>query len=135
MTGTIVVGYIPSPQGIAAFERAKEEALLRECRLVVVNTGQNGDFATPSFATAEDIDAIGRELRDAGLAHEVLQATSGLGAAEEILRVAAAESAELIVIGIRHRTPVGKLLLGSTSQQVLLDAPCAVLAVKARTSG
>ncbi|NYG06160.1 nucleotide-binding universal stress UspA family protein [Phycicoccus badiiscoriae] len=134
MTGTVVVGYIPTPQGIAAFERAKEEALLRECRLVVVNTGQNGDFATPSFATAEDIDAIGRELRDAGLAHEVLQATSGLGAAEEILRVAAAESAELIVIGIRHRTPVGKLFLGSTSQQVLLDAPCAVLAVKARTT-
>ena len=132
MTGTVVVGYIPTPQGIAAFERAKEEASLRESRLVVVNTGQNGDFATPSFATAEDIDAIGRELRDAGLVHEVLQATSGLGAAEEILRVAAAESAELIVIGIRHRTPVGKLLLGSTSQQVLLDAPCAVLAVKAR---
>lgn len=134
MTGTVVVGYIPTPEGIAAFERAKDEALLRECRLVVVNTGQNGDFATPSFATAEDIDAISRELKDAGLVHEVLQATSGLAAADEILRVAAAESADLIVIGIRHRTPVGKLLLGSTSQQVLLDAPCAVLAVKARRS-
>ena len=134
MTGTVVVGYIPTPEGIAAFERAKEEALLRQSRLVVVNTGQNGDFATPSFATAEDIDAISRELREAGLVHEVIQATTGLAAAEEILRVAAAESAELIVIGIRHRTPVGKLFLGSTSQQVLLDAPCAVLAVKARKS-
>ena len=68
------------------------------------------------------------------------QSARNIGAEEyerkrkEILRVAAAESAELIVIVIRHRTPVGKLLLGSTSQQVLLDAPCAVLAVKARTS-
>ena len=132
MTGTVVVGYIPTPEGIAAFERAKEEALFRESRLVVVNTGQNGDFATPSFASPEDIDAIARELREAGLDHEVIQATSGLAAAEEILRVAAAESADLVVIGIRHRTPVGKLLLGSTSQQVLLDASCAVLAVKAK---
>ena len=134
MTGTIVVGYIPTPQGIAAFERAKDEATLRQSRLVVVNTGQNGDFATPSFATAEDIDAISRELRESGLVHEVVQPTTGLAAAEEILRVAVAESADLIVIGIRHRTPVGKLFLGSTSQQVLLDAPCAVLAVKATKS-
>ena len=135
MTATIVVGYIPTPEGIAAFVRAKEEALFRECRLVVVNTGQNGDFATPSFATAQDIDAIARELREAGVVHEVVQATSGQTAAEEILRVAAVESAELIVIGIRRRTPVGKLLLGSTSQQVLLDASCAVLAVKATQGG
>jgi nucleotide-binding universal stress UspA family protein len=131
VTSTIVVGYIPTPEGIAAFVRAKEEAVFRGARLVVVNTGQSGDFATATFATPQDIDAIGNELREAGLDHEVVQATSGLAPAEEILRVAAAESAELIVIGIRHRTPVGKLLLGSTSQQVLLDAACAVLAVKA----
>jgi nucleotide-binding universal stress UspA family protein len=135
VTGTIVVGYIPTPEGIAAFVRAKEEALFQEARLVVVNTGQNGDFTTPSFATAQDIDAIANELGEAGLDHEVVQATGELAAADEILRVAAAESADLIVIGIRRRTPVGKLLLGSTSQQVLLDATCPVLAVKATKSG
>jgi nucleotide-binding universal stress UspA family protein len=135
VTGTIVVGYIPTPEGIAAFVRAKEEALFQEARLVVVNTGQNGDFTTPSFATAQDIDAIANELGEAGLDHEVVQATGELAAADDILRVAAAESADLIVIGIRRRTPVGKLLLGSTSQQVLLDATCPVLAVKATKSG
>ena len=44
--------------------------------------------------------------------------------------MATEESADLVVIGIRRRSPVGKLFLGSTSQQVLLDAPCPVLAVK-----
>ena len=131
MTGTVVVGYIPSPEGVAAFERAKDEAVLHGSRLVVVNTGQNGDFATASFATAQDIDAIRTELEQTGLDHDVVQATGGLAAAEEILRVAEVENATLIVIGMRQRSPVGKLFLGSTSQQVLLDAQCAVLAVKA----
>jgi nucleotide-binding universal stress UspA family protein len=130
VTDAIVVGYIPSPEGIAAFERAKDEAQLRSSRLIVVNTGQAGNYASPSFATPEDIDAIDAELRAAGIGHEVLQPTGGLAAADEILRIAEEHEAELIVIGIRRRSPVGKLLLGSTAQEVLLSAPCAVLAVK-----
>ena len=44
--------------------------------------------------------------------------------------VADETDADLIVIGLRRRTPVGKLILGSNAQRILLDAPCAVLAVK-----
>jgi len=131
VTGTIVVGYIPTPEGIAAYVRAKDEAVFLGVRLVVVNTGYHGDFSSPTFATAQDIDAITGELAASGVDYDVVQPTSGRSAAEEILRVAEAENAALIVIGMRRRTPVGKLLLGSTSQQVLLDALCPVLAVKA----
>ncbi|SDP60497.1 Nucleotide-binding universal stress protein, UspA family [Pedococcus dokdonensis] len=135
MSGTVVVGYIPTPEGIAAFERAKDEAVLDGSTLVVVNAGQSGNFTSPTFASPADIDAIDTELSGAGIAHEVIQATDQLAPAEEILRVAAEKGARLIVIGVRRRTPVGKLILGSTSQQVLLDAQCPVLAVKAARAG
>ncbi len=126
----VVVGYIPSPQGIAAYERAKDEAVMRGATLVVVNTGHNGNYADPVFASPADLDAIDAELTSAGIDHEVLQPTEGRPAADEILRVAADHDATLIVIGIRYRSQVGKLLLGSTAQRVLLEATCPVLAVK-----
>ena len=131
MSFTIVAGYIPTPEGVAALERAKTESLLRGARLVVVNTGESGNYANPSLATPPDLEASDAELAEAGVEHVVLQPTGGLAAAEEILRIAVEQDAGLIVIGLRRRSPVGKLFMGSTAQQILLDAPCAVLAVKA----
>ena len=128
---TIVAGYIPSPQGLAAVDAAIAEARLRGSRLVVVNSGHHGDFSGPSFAQPQDLDALDSQLDDLGIEHEVRQSTRGLAPADEILSVADEVDAELIVIGVRKRSPLGKLVAGSTAQQVLLDATCAVLAVKA----
>jgi nucleotide-binding universal stress UspA family protein len=128
---TVVVGYLPTPEGLAALDHAIDEVTRTGDKLVVVNTGENGNYATPSFATAQDLDAIRAQLSDAGIDHEVLQPTNGLSAADEILLAAAAHRASRIVIGIRRRSPVGKLFTGSTAQQVLLDADCPVTAVKA----
>ncbi|PRY50267.1 nucleotide-binding universal stress UspA family protein [Knoellia remsis] len=128
---TIVVGYLPSPPGLAAIEAAIAEAELRGSRLVVVNSGVLGDYSGPSFAEPQDLDALDAQLTERGIDHEVRQMTRGLAPADEILSVAADEDAELIVIGVRKRSPLGKLVTGSTAQQVLLDATCPVLAVKA----
>ena len=127
---TIVVGYIPSPEGLAAIEYAVGEAQRDGARLVVVNSGVRGYDSDPSFAPADDLDALAARLTDLGVEHEIRQSTQALSPAEEILGAAADVGADLIVIGLRRRSPVGKLFLGSSSQQIILDASCPVVAVK-----
>jgi nucleotide-binding universal stress UspA family protein len=128
---TVVVGYIPTDEGLVAVDQAVAFAKRDHSRLVVVNTGHHGNNAHPLFASAADLDALAVRLDGEGLEHEIRQPPSG-SAAQEILGAASELGAELIVIGIRRRSPVGKLVTGSTAQQVLLNAECAVLAVKPR---
>jgi nucleotide-binding universal stress UspA family protein len=126
----IVVGYLPSREGSAAFDHALSLARQGPSRLVVVNTGRNGDNSDASFASGQDLDAISAELSAAGVDHEVRQPTTSISAAEAIVETATEVAADLIVIGLRRRSPVGKVITGSTAQAVLLDASCPVLAVK-----
>ena len=80
---TVVVGYLPTPEGSAAVDHAMEEARLTSSRVVVVNTGHYGDFSHPNYATAEDIEALEAQLTAAGLEHEILRSlestSAGLG--------------------------------------------------------
>ena len=131
--GTIVVGYVPKPEGRAALRRAAEEAKLRGMRLVVVNSHRGGrefdrDDAIESESQLEEVRST---LQTAGVEHEVRQLVRGLDPADDLVNVANEVGADIIVIGLRRRSPVGKLILGSNAQRVLLDAPCPVLAVKA----
>lgn len=126
----IVVGYLPTREGSAAMDHAVAQAKRLDGRVVVVNTGKNGDNSDRSFAGPQDLDAIDQELTVAGIEHEIRQVTSGESAAEALIAAATEVSADLIVIGMRRRSPVGKIITGSTAQAVLMDAACPVLSVK-----
>ena len=129
----IVVGYVPTPEGRAAFERAIEEARLRKLRLIVVNASSGDALVDSRFASNQDWDAVQAQLAESGIEHETARQVAAIDPADQLLRVAHEANAELIVIGLRHRTPVGKFVLGSSAQTVLLAAECPVLAVKAAT--
>ncbi|MFG2053143.1 universal stress protein [Micromonospora sp. NPDC048930] len=66
----------------------------------------------------------------AGVEIEIRQDAHTGDVAEEVVRVADQVDASVIVIGLRRRSPVGKLFLGSAAQRILLDADRPVLAVK-----
>jgi nucleotide-binding universal stress UspA family protein len=127
----IVVGYVPRPEGHAALDRAIEEAKLRGARLVVLNVSRGDALVDSRFASSSDWDAVKAQLEGSGVEYEVAQSVEARDPADQLLRVAEETNAELIVIGLRRRTPVGKLIMGSAAQTVLLDADAPVLAVKA----
>ena len=131
--GTVVVGYVPKPEGEAALGKAIDEAKLRNIKLVVVNSHRGGqDFdAAAARRAEEEMDAVRARLDESGVSYDLRQLVRGFEPAEDLISIAEANQAELIVIGLRRRSPVGKLILGSNAQRILLDAHCAVLAVKA----
>ncbi|NKX54763.1 universal stress protein [Arthrobacter mobilis] len=128
---SVVVGYIPTPEGEAALERAIAEARNRQDRLVVINSSRGDAYVDQRFVQADGAEALARRLEAAGVDHVLLQPLRGHDAADEVLDAAESHGAGLIVIGLRRRTPVGKLIMGSTAQRILLQAECPVLAVKA----
>jgi nucleotide-binding universal stress UspA family protein len=131
--GTVVVGYVPKPEGEAALRTAVDEAKLRGAKLVVVNSHRGGhEFDQDAASRAEqEMGVVKGILDEAGVEYDLRQLVRGFEPAEDLISIAEANAADLIVIGLRRRSPVGKLILGSNAQRVLLDAHCPVLAVKA----
>jgi nucleotide-binding universal stress UspA family protein len=66
----------------------------------------------------------------AGVDVDIRQESHSGDLADEVVRAAGAVDASVIVVGLPRRSPVGKLLMGSTEQRILLDADRPVLAVK-----
>ena len=128
----VVVGYVASPEGEAAVKQGIAEAKLRGCMVMVVYSdhGEKLDSAT-AVQRSEALDRVHALLHAADVEHDLRHLVRGKDPVSDVLDTATELNAELIVIGIRKRTPVGKLVLGSHSQSILLEASIPVLAVKA----
>lgn len=127
---TIVTGYVPTPEGEAALEWAIDHAAATDAALVVV--ARLGGAVEVGVSEEQELDALDARLDGAGISHEIFQFSGSAGAADSILDHAGRTRADLVVIGQRRRSPVGKLVMGSTSQRILLEADCPVVAVKPR---
>jgi nucleotide-binding universal stress UspA family protein len=125
----IVVGYTADQFGHTALEHGIAEAKLRQTTLLVVNSTAGDSYVDAAFAHQKEVRSLEDRLTDCGVEYEIEQPV-GKYAADALLEVMDRYDAELLVIGIRHRNPVGKLLLGSVSQQLILQCPKPVLAVK-----
>lgn len=121
---TVVVSHLSNPEGRQALATAIGEARSRGTGLVVVEPPATSAAA----AGAEGGETLAERLAEAGVPHEVVVSDGDLP--ESIVQTAARVGAELIVIGLRRRSPVGKLILGAGAQRILLESPCPVLAVK-----
>lgn len=129
----IVAGFLRSPEGRAALDRAIDETRLRDAELLVVHSMRGGerDEERQVLTYREEFEQLEARLADEGIAYRLVEYARGNSPSEDLLQAAEDEGADLLVIGIRRRSPVGKLVLGSNAQDILLRADCAVLSVKA----
>lgn len=127
---TILVAYVPRPEGEAALEKGIEIAKRRQERLVVVNASVGGKQVDPSMAEVRDVERVEALLAESGLNAEFKQFVRGQNAVAEIEALVDSLQASVLIIGLRKRSAVGKLILGSVAQELLLSVPCPVLAVK-----
>jgi len=134
---TVVVGFVPKPEGEAAVRAASTWAQDHDARVVVV-TALRHDETDPAWIakTRDELAAARVRLDAAGVDYTVHESEidGELDAADDLVQVARDQAADFIVIGIRRRTATGKLILGSQAQRIMLDAPCPVLVVKPDSS-
>jgi nucleotide-binding universal stress UspA family protein len=127
---SVLVSYVPTEEGYAALTAAIDEAELRKVPLTVLNVVIGYDFSDVTAADEKDLDAVRTRLALTSLSFTVVQSTEGDSVASEILRHAAEVDASLIVVSLHRRSLVGKALLGSNAQRIIVGADCAVLAVR-----
>lgn len=148
----IVAAYKPSKLGDAVLTAARDEARVRNAELLIAwhrgaeRVAVPGPLALmdPSSERAvigdhrsddidkfrQDLDAIALRIRADGVPCEAVLLVDGGSHAAAILDLAHNAHADLIVVGIQERSKVGKVVLRSEAQRILLQAECAVLAVK-----
>ncbi|MFI7062469.1 universal stress protein [Kribbella sp. NPDC050124] len=114
---TVMVAVPDSPEGVAALAAAAAEADLLGTDLVAVNLALKplDTSSIPSTTKVTVLERQGRSDRDP---------------ADAVLADIEEYGARRLVIGVKRRSPVGKALLGSISQRLLLESPIPVLAVK-----
>jgi nucleotide-binding universal stress UspA family protein len=149
MAGKIVVGIDGSPHASAALRWAADEARLRSATLEVVHAWTFVPVTTPADSglvpmawtdNVELLDVTRRAAEEAAAAQvsEVLGADNAAhvtvveGSPDDVL-LAAAQDADLLVVGNRGRGNLAAALLGSTSSKVADESPCPVVIVRAHS--
>jgi nucleotide-binding universal stress UspA family protein len=127
---TILVGYIATPEGDAALERALHVSRTHATDLVVLNVARGEAVLEPKRLYDDPAADLVKRLDASGVPYVLRREIISRPAAEAVLQIVDEIKPEMLVIGLRKRSATGKLLFGSTAQRILLDAPCDVLAVK-----
>ena len=111
----IILAYADTPAGRAARDFAVEETERRGEELIVF----------PVDGSAPDLQEIG--CASAQLGGPAERSRDAVG---DLVDLTMGEQITAVVVGVRRRSPVGKILLGSQAQQIILEAGCPVITVK-----
>ena len=128
----ILVGYDGSNSAKDALKLAKDHAMALDAKVDVVTSmvgAKNNQY--DDVRQAE----LGLEYAKALLEEDNIDCEThllirGLSPGEDLVQFAEDNQINEIIVGVRRRSKVGKLLMGSTAQHVILNAPCPVVTIK-----
>ena len=127
-----LVGYNGSDEAKAALSLAKKKKKTYNARVLVMSSMEGGSGEKP-----EDINQAEQNLRDAkdfldeqGVECETHQLARGFTPGEDLVQYARDNDIDLVFIGIKKKSKVGKMLFGSNAQYVILNAPCPVVTLQ-----
>jgi nucleotide-binding universal stress UspA family protein len=128
----ILVGYNGSEVAKSALAQAKSYAKAYDALVYVVISLEGG--------TGEKIEEISEAIENLKFARDFLerdgirckteQLVRGLTPGEDLVKFAKENEIDHLFVGIEKKSKTRKLLLGSTAQYVILQAPCPVTSVK-----
>jgi len=131
---TILIGYLPTAEGEAALTAGLEEARRRTEDVIVLNSPRAGQAVDPALASPEQLEKLLKRAAEAGVQASVRQPAHTDDLTDAFITLSEEVDASLIVIGLRKRSNVGKFIMGSQAQRILLQVDRPVLAVKAAAS-
>ena len=128
----IVVGYKESKLSKAILDTVKQHAKAFDATVYLIFSLEGGpgekieeiDIAKGELSYAEGV------LKEAGIKAEAELLIRGLSPGEDIVDFAKDKKADEIIVGVKMKSKVGKFLLGSTAQYVILNAECPVVSIK-----
>lgn len=127
---TVLIGYVPTPVGEAALAAGIEEAAARGDDVVILNSPRRGSTVDITLVGDDEVARLVDAASSQGVAARVDQADHGADIVDTFAAAVERTGARLVVIGLRRRSPVGKLVTGSDAQRLLLELDAPVLAVK-----
>ena len=128
----ILVGYDGSNSAKDALKLAKDHAMGLDAKVDVVTSmegAKNNQYVDVRQAE------LGLEYAKALLEEDNIDCEThllirGLSPGEDLVQFAEDNQISEIIVGVRRRSKVGKLIMGSTAQHVILNAPCPVVTLK-----
>ena len=128
---TILVAYVPRPEGQAALEKSISLAKERNEDLIVVNVTSGGVGEDSSHADPQDVERVEQLLSVSGIKFEVKHFFGGQNTVEVLENLVTSQYVSMLVIGLRRRSAIGKMIMGSMAHEILMTISCPILAVKA----
>jgi nucleotide-binding universal stress UspA family protein len=128
----ILVGYDGSNSAKEALKLARKHALAFKASVDVVTSMERGTEGEQQ--AIEDAErglewakSLFEEKKVACKTHLLIR---GMAPGEDLVEFAKEAKIDEIIVGVKRRSKVGKLLMGSTAQFVILQATCPVVSVK-----